>query len=181
MILRGITVAQRRKTLKSIKDGAGLGDAYGVTLDRITAQGEEKTKLAMATLTWVCYSERPLQVDELCHALAVEIGEIDFDAENIPRIGTVLDCCQGLITVDKEASNVRLIHYTAQEYLCSHPGLFSKPHSMLAETCLTYLNSQQVKNLPSHPLPDHQSMPFRSESTRLNSSHLARSRMPSSA
>src|ERR1700712_3130956 len=85
-ILRGTTIARRRKTLKSIKDGAGLGDAYGVTLDRITAQGEEKAKLAMATLTWVCHSERPLEVDELCHALAVEIGTMDFDSENIPSI-----------------------------------------------------------------------------------------------
>ena len=31
---------------------------------------------------------------------------------------------------------------------------------ILAETCLTYLNSPQVKNLTSHPLPDHGSMPF---------------------
>jgi len=90
-----------------------------VTLERIKAQDEEKTKLAMATLTWVCHSERPLQVDELCHALAVEIGATDFDPENIPSIDTLLHCCQGLIMVDKEASIVRLIHYTAQEYLCS--------------------------------------------------------------
>ena len=50
-ILRGTTVAWRRKTLKSIKDGAGLGDACGVTLDRIMAQGEGKTKLVVGTLT----------------------------------------------------------------------------------------------------------------------------------
>ena len=115
-------------------------------------------RLAMATLTWICHSERPLQVNELCHALAVEIGETDFDSENVPSIDTLLDCCQGLITVDAEASTVRLIHYTVQQYLCSHPGLFSKPHSTLAETCLTYLNSQQVKNLPSSSLPPPQSL-----------------------
>ena len=70
-ILRGTTVARRRKTLKSIKDGVGLGDAYGATLERIRAQDEEKANLAMTALTWICHSERPLQVDELCHALAV--------------------------------------------------------------------------------------------------------------
>ena len=111
-ILRGTTVARRRKTLKSIKDGVGLGDAYGATLERIKAQDEERTILAMAALMWICYSERPLQVDELCQALAVEIGETDFDPENIPSIGTLLDYCQGLITVDVEASTVRLIHHT---------------------------------------------------------------------
>ena len=77
-ILRGTTIALRKKALESIKDGARLADAYGTTLERIHAQDEEKAKLAMATLTWVCHSERPLQVDELCHALAVEIGGNGF-------------------------------------------------------------------------------------------------------
>ena len=165
-VLQGTTVAQRKRALDSIKDGAELGDAYGVTLERVKAQDKKKTKLAMATLTWVCHSERPLQVDELCHALAVEIGATDFHCENIPSIVTLLQCCQGLITVDEEASTVRLIHHTLREYLCALPGLFSNSHSILAETCLTYLNSQQVKDLPSHSLPDHQSIPFLKYSSR---------------
>ena len=173
-ILQGTTIARRKKALESIKDGSGLGDAYGATLERIKAQDEEKTKLAMATLTWVCHSERPLQVDELCHALAVDIGAPDFDPDNIPSIGTLLHCCQGLITIDKEASTVRLIHYTVQEYLCNHPGLFRKPHSILAETCLTYLNSQQVKNLESHSPPDHHIMPFLKYSSRYWGTHAGR-------
>ena len=79
-ILRDAKVARRRKTLKPIKDGAGLGDGYGAMLERIKAQDEENTKLAMAALTWVSHSERLLQVDELCHALAVEIGETDYES-----------------------------------------------------------------------------------------------------
>ena len=170
-ILRGTTVARRRKTLKSIKDGAGLGDAYGATLERIKAQDEERVKLAMVALTWICHSERPLQVDELCHALAVEIGETDCDPENVPSVATLLECCQGLITVDAEASTVRLIHHTVQEYLCSHPGLFIKPHAILAETCLTYLNSQQVNSYTSHSLSNHGSMPFLKYSSRYWGAH----------
>ena len=173
-ILRGTTAARRRKTLKSIKDGVGLGDAYGATLERIKAQDEERANLAVAALTWICYSERPLQVNELCHALAVEIGETDFDPENVPSIGTLLDCCQGLITVDAEASTLRLIHYTVQEYLCSHPGLFSIPHSILAETCLTFLNSQLVKSLTPDSLPDPQGMPFLKYSARYWGTHTNR-------
>jgi len=155
-----------------VKDGEGLGDAYGATLERIKAQGGEKTKLAMATLMWICHAERPLQVDELRHALAVEIGAADFDSENAPSIGALLGCCQGLITVDKEASTVRVIHFTVQEYLCAHPGLFNHPHSVIAEACLAYLNSPQVKNLSSHPLPDHHAMPFLKYSSRYWGTHL---------
>ena len=173
-ILRGNTIARRKKALESVKHGAGLGDAYDVTLERIKAQGDEGAKLAMATLTWVCHSERPLQVDELCHALAVEIGEPDFDPENIPSIDTLLHCCQGLIMVDGGASSVRLIHHTVQEYLCSQPGLFNKPHSILADTCLTYLNSQQIQSFESHSLPDHQIMAFLKYSSRYWGTHAKR-------
>ena len=157
-----------------MKDGVGLGDAYGATLERIKAQGGEKTKLAMATLMWVCHAERPLQVDELRHALAVEIGEADFDGENAPSIGALLGCCQGLITVDKEASTVRVIHFTVQEYLCAHPDLFNHPHSVIAETCLTYLNSPQVKNLSSNPLTDHPVTPFLKYASRYWGTHAKR-------
>ena len=113
-------------------------------------------------------------MDELCHALAVEIGTTDFDPENVPSMGTLLDGCQGLIIVDAEASTVRLIHYTVQEYLCSYPGLFIKPHSILAETCLTYLNSQQAKNLTSYSFSGHRNMPFLEYSARYWGTHANR-------
>ena len=63
-------------------------------------------------------------MDELCHALAVEIGSADFDPDNVPLIATLMGCCQGLITVDKEALTVRLIHHTLQEYLSASTDLF---------------------------------------------------------
>src|SRR5207253_6790967 len=141
---------------------------------RIRSQDGEKAKLAIATLTWICHAERPLLVDELCHALAVEIEETDFDPDNAPSIGALLGCCQGLITVDKEASTVRLIHITVREYLCAHPDLFNKPHSTIAEACLTYLNSTQVRNLTSLALPDHEAMPFLKYSSRHWGTHANR-------
>ena len=63
----------------------------------------------------------------MCHALGVEIGSPDLDSDNVPSIGTLLDCCQGLVSVDKEASTIRLIHFTLQEYLRAHPRLSSLP------------------------------------------------------
>ena len=114
----------------------------------------------MAALMWISYSERPLKIIELCHALAVEIGSPNLNAEDVPPMGTLLVCCQGLVAVDKEASTVRLIHFTVQEYLRAHPELFGRVHSTMAETCLSYLNSQQVKALSMGPSPDLQGTPF---------------------
>jgi len=159
-ILQEPTIHRRRQKLNLIADGLGLGDAYGATLDRIRGQGGEKARLGMAALMWISHAERPLKPDELLHALAIEIGSPDLNSDNILSIGTLLACCQGLVVIDKEASVVRLIHFTLQEYLRAHPQLFNAPHSTIAETCLSYLNSQQVKALSTTPSPDLQSTPF---------------------
>jgi len=114
----------------------------------------------MAALMWISHAERQLRADELCHALAVRLGSIDFNTDNLPSIATLVSCCQGLITVDKAASTVRLVHFTLQEYLSSHLDIFNRPHSAMAEICLTYLNSQQIKALPTALSTDTQSTPL---------------------
>ena len=138
----------------------GLGDAYGATLDRIKGQGGEKARLGMAALMWISYAERPLKSDELCHALAIEVGSPNVNTDNVPSMGTLLSCCQGLVVVDEKASTVRLIHFTLQEYLRAHPELFGTAHSIIAETCLSYLSSQEVMALATVPSPDLRSSPF---------------------
>jgi len=135
-------------------DGLGLEDVYEATIERIIGQSGDKSRLGMGALMWICDVERPLSPGELCHALAIELGSSDFDSGNIPSITTLVSCCQGLISVDKEGSTVRLIHFTLREYLSAHPHIFNSPHSKIAETCLTYLNCQQVKALSDDPSTD---------------------------
>jgi len=159
-ILQESTVHRRRERLGKITDGLGLGDAYDATIERIKMQDGDKSTLGMGALMWISHAERPLNVDELCYALAVELGSADFNPQNVPSISTLVSCCQGLITVDKEASTVRLIHFTLKEYLCAHPGIFGRHDSIMAEICLTYLNSEKVKALSTHPSPFILGTPF---------------------
>ena len=159
-ILQEPTIHRRRQKLSAMTDGLGLGDAYDATLGRIKGQGGEKARLGMAALMWISHSERPLRSDELCHALAIEIGLSNLNSDNVPSIGTVLACCQGLAAVDKKASTVRLIHFTLHEYLRAQPELFSAAHSTMVETCLSYLNSQEVKALSTSLSPDLPGTPF---------------------
>jgi len=159
-ILHESTISRRREKLNKMTNGLELGAVYGATIERIKAQDGDKSRLGMTALMWISHAERPLRADELCYALAVQLGSTDFDVGNIPSMSTLVNCCQGLITVDKEASTVRLIHFTLQEYLSVHLDLFSKPHSEIAEICLTYLNSKQVKAISIAPPPDTQSTPF---------------------
>jgi len=160
VVLQETTVHRRRQKLSAMTDGLGLGEAYGSTLDRIKRQGGEKARLGMAAVMWISHAERLLKANELCHALAVEIGLPNLNTDNVPSIGTVLACCQGLVVVETETSMVRLIHFTLQEYLRTHPDFFGVAHSTIAETCLTYLNSQQVKGFPASHSPDPQDTPF---------------------
>ena len=133
-----------------MKGGIWLGDAYDAAIERIKAQGGDKSRLGMEALMWISYAERLLSADELCCALAIKLGSTDFNAGNVPSMRSLVSYCQGLITVDKEASTVRLIHLTLKEYISAHPDIFSRPHSEMAEICSTYLNSEQVMAVPAN-------------------------------
>ena len=146
-ILGEITIGQRRKKLKEIARGNGLSDAYAATITRLKAQNGYMQGLGLQALIWVICSERPLRVEELCHALSVEIGSTELDPDNIPALQTLLASCLGLLTVEASSSTVRLVHFTLQEYLASDPTLFHSSHSTIAEVCLTYLNFESVRDL----------------------------------
>ena len=115
-ILGEITLTRRRKKPDEMTKGDGLGGAYTETLSRIQAQPRSGSKLGIEVLMWVSHAERPLHVDELCHALGVERSS-DLDIQNIPAIETLLACSLGLVVVEESSSTVRLVHYTLQEYL----------------------------------------------------------------
>ena len=159
-ILQESTIHRRRERLNSMTDGSGLGDAYCATIERIKAQGGDKSRLGMEALMWISHAERPLKADELCHALAIELGSKDFNTANAPSMSTLVSCCQGLIVVEKEASTVRLIHFTLEEYLSTHSDLFNRPHPEMAEICLTYLNSALVRTISADPFPGIRGTPF---------------------
>ena len=159
-ILQETTLYRRREKLGTMIIGSGLRDAYDSTIGRIKAQEGDRARLGMAALMWISHSERPLKVDEICHALAVEIGLTDMYTNNVPSIRTVLGCCQSLAAIDEGSSTIRLIHFTLKEYLSGHADLFGQPHSKIAETCLTYLNSQAIRDLAASHSRDLQSTSF---------------------
>ena len=128
--------------------GVDLNTVYEQKLQRIKKQKGDQSELGMGVLMWVSHAERPLRIEELCHALAVEMGATDLDHENITPHDTVLGSCLGLVIVDKETSTVRLIHYTLQEYL-SRPGILLNVHKRLAQSCLAYLNCDHIRGLPA--------------------------------
>jgi ankyrin repeat protein len=144
------TTTKLKSALENLSHGSGaLGDAYNKAIDRIDGQEHDNCTLAKQVLSWISYARRPLTTQELCHALAVEIGDEDFDSENVTDVEDILSVCAGLVTVDEESQIIRLVHYTTQEYLEGiredwHP----KAQQEIASTCLTYLCFEPFRSAP---------------------------------
>jgi len=173
-ILAATTIYQKRQALDRMANGLGLHDAYNTTLDRIRQLDRGRSKLGMAVLMWVSRCERPLRWRELRHALGVDLVAEEFTIDNVPSVRTVLDCTLGLITIDEKASTVRLLHLTLQEYLGTSPTVFETPQSMMAEICLTYLNSPSVRGLQLNLSGSLEKWPFIEYATYFWGIHAAR-------
>ena len=154
------TISTTREKPSKMKIGWGLGDVYSASAEPIKAQDGEKPGLGLMSLMWISHAERPLQADELCYALGVQPHSTGFGVGNIFSTSTLMSCCQGHITADKDSSTVRLIHFAFQGYLCTHPCIFSKPRPAIARICLTYLNSKIDRALPAAPSHNPHNTPF---------------------
>ena len=170
-ILGETSIERRKQMLRRVATaGVGLDSVYGQTLQRIREQRGGRSRLGMEVLMWISHAERPLRIDELCHALAVDMQSTDLDPEDIRSQDTVLGSCLGLAIVDAEASTVRLIHYTLQEYLSCY-GIFPDAHKTIGQACLAYLNYNQIKGLPANGVSNLGDMPFLKYSSLYWGSH----------
>jgi ankyrin repeat protein len=144
-----------RKALENLSKE--VDDTYDEVMERIERQNETDKALAKSVLSWVTHACRPLEVDELQHALAVVDGTV-LDRENITDIEILTSVCAGLVVVDGSRTILRLVRksaasrrnqqccsfssdYTTQQYFERKRGaLFPDAHASIARTCLTYLS-----------------------------------------
>lgn len=110
-------------------------------MKRIEGQIKDQEDLAKQALSWIVCSEFQLTTLELQHALAVEIGECQFDDENIPHVDDIVSVCAGLVTVDEDTEIIRLVHFTTQEYFGRSKATWiqNKAYVNIARVCLTYI------------------------------------------
>ena len=130
-----------RKALERLPIGSGALDlAYDQAMNRIADQKPGFIELAERALSWITYACRLLTVTELRHAMATEVGESEFDEENLGDIEEILSVCCGLVIIDTETKVVRLVHYTTQEYFKKTGSRhFPNAREDIAVSILTYL------------------------------------------
>ena len=72
--------------------------------------------------------------------LAISWHQSRFDEENFPDLANVLSNCCGLVTVDKDRNIIRLVHFTAQEFLAQNLDRWLlDAKATIEQTCRTFL------------------------------------------
>ncbi|KAK2764031.1 hypothetical protein FQN54_009650 [Arachnomyces sp. PD_36] len=144
-VLEGRTLFERRENLRNFP--SNLDGAFKNILSRIQMQSEGSSKTALKIIAWAHLTTRPLLISEMFHALATNKGDVSVNWDNFQSPTTWLKCCLGLVIVDKETSTVRLVHNSFDQYLSQQGSdmiSFQDVHLQIAETCLTYLNLEDV-------------------------------------
>ncbi|KAL7969900.1 hypothetical protein HDV63DRAFT_376181 [Trichoderma sp. SZMC 28014] len=169
-LLAKTTVAQIRKTLEDLPRGPdAYKQAYEKTIVRICGQPKEHQQLAKRTLGWIACAAREITALDLRYALAIRDdsnllpGEEDLESTNF-----MIKVCMGLVMVERESGIIRLLHYTALEYLQDNmtclwsledsetvesrllPPKSSKcamqqVHQDIAKVCIKYLSLEDIQ------------------------------------
>lgn len=150
-ILLERTATKIIKALQSLP--TRLQDTYQKTIARIQSQAEPDNTLGMIVLQWISHSKRPLKIDELRHALAVEWDDDedlpqDFDDGNLLDPESIVDVCAGLVVIEPQSKVIRLVHFTTEEFFRSSPGgvLFPDADAQISRTCLAYLSFDTLRD-----------------------------------
>jgi len=127
-----------------------INETYDVAIIRAKAQGGTRYELAKKILTWITYARRPLTVRELQYAIS-RGTTIDGTTEetagdnSLPSQEVMISVCMGLVNYEEESKQLRLVHYTAQEYFLEKPDVLSADaNAELATSCVNYLISQSI-------------------------------------
>ncbi|KAL7912680.1 ankyrin repeat-containing domain protein [Trichoderma velutinum] len=120
--------------------GKILAYAYEQAIERIRNQKEGVRNFAMRALAWVTLAKRQITTSELQHALATQDGMTTLSHDDLPDLTDVTSACVGLLTIDEESHLIRLVHYTAHEYLKQTQNRwFPSAEESILRSCLTYL------------------------------------------
>ncbi|RWA07972.1 hypothetical protein EKO27_g7139 [Xylaria grammica] len=137
-----------RGALNNLRTGCSAYDTiYSSALQRIEDQVKDARELAKQVISWITWSRRPISMTELQHALGIELGSPSLDEDNLPDVDYMVSVCAGLVTVDHESRVIRLVHYTAQEYLeRSWEPQAAKFEADMSATCITLLSFDYFKS-----------------------------------
>ena len=134
-----------RKALGVLPDG--IDKTYSEAWHRVCNQSPQRAELGKRILSWIVHATRPLRVQELRYALAIEDNDEEIDPDGLLDVATLTSFCAGLVIVDEQRGLFSLVHPTTQEYFDKYKGvLFPAAHEKIAATCITYLHMEPFRS-----------------------------------
>jgi ankyrin repeat protein len=102
---------------------------------------------------WILCAQRPLRIEELREAVALDLDDTCLDEDKLPSGDSwrLIQMCGNLAILNREDSTVRLAHHTVKQFLLSQHDLIPSSLSLLAgatlqdieleigQLCVTYL------------------------------------------
>ncbi|KAK1975825.1 ankyrin repeat protein [Colletotrichum cereale] len=133
---------------------ATLNGFYAGILARIP---EQDRAIARDALIWLCFSLRPLRLDELAEAVVLEEGDVDIDDDSrLTDPAIILEICQGLAHASDHS--VTLAHDSIRTFLQSdwiRTSIASdfavdavESHRRIMRKCLSYLHLKPFSSGP---------------------------------
>jgi ankyrin repeat protein len=140
-----------RQTLQNLpKD---LSETYSRIVTKICASGPGRLNTARRMLKWILCARRPICIEELREAVALDLGDSCLDEDKLPSGDSwrLIQMCGNLTILNREDSTVRLAHHTVKQFLLSQCDLVTLSPTLLAgatmqdiqaevgQLCITYL------------------------------------------
>ncbi|KAI9765585.1 MAG: hypothetical protein M1840_007274 [Geoglossum simile] len=130
-----------------------LPETYERALARINSSWTAES--ARKIFRWVAAAKRPLSLEELREAIAIQPCQPSLNSEALENdINRLVPYCGNLIVFDEEDKVVQFAHHTVKQFLLAEsrtPSLdsfhFQLPHADhdVGEVCVTYLNFNDFK------------------------------------
>ncbi|KAK1756709.1 vegetative incompatibility protein HET-E-1 [Echria macrotheca] len=146
-ILREPTLGDMEDSLKNLS--RGLNEVLGETIARIRNLSDNRSRVGMLTLMYLVHAARPLTAAELSDLLAIHADRKRVEQKYRPTTRMILECCQGLVTIDGKTGDVRTSHSSIQEYLLANDErLFPRAEAIFAINCLRYIQLSDFETGP---------------------------------
>ncbi|MCJ1349300.1 hypothetical protein MMC31_007536, partial [Peltigera leucophlebia] len=150
-ICRQVCDRDIRETIRKLPKN--LPETYNRILSRISKMGN--ARLAEKIFPWVATTRRPLLLEELREAIAVEPLQQYSDRERLVNdMSQIVSCCENLIVLDEQDKTVQFTHQTVKMFLLdSFRDQANKnfhfeqreTNHFVGEICVTYLNFNDFK------------------------------------
>jgi hypothetical protein len=143
-LCRQISDANIRASLASLP--SGLPETYQQILRRIKTESTADTVYKI--FQWVAVSSRPMHLEELREAIAIDPGDLSFPRDRlVNQFDRLVSWCGDLVTLDEDELVVQFAHHSIKDFLTSSNPYesdfqfkLSNADHVVGVACITYLN-----------------------------------------